>query len=235
MTLVPVGERTDALSLVPDLLPWVHAAGNPYYDWLFETPARARDVLSAWMARASSEIAVSGVTALYIADTPAGGYIAWPAEEVTERRWSDAQALFKAFSGPERQALRRRLSAAASLFLPPEPGSYYLSKVGVLAPHRGRRHGRRLMEHYVDQGARLGHHSFSLDVSADNAAAVRLYKGLGFVESASRTSADDRLTYLRLCLTGRPDASAGGSSPADADADARAAAPLVSPPSLYDP
>jgi ribosomal protein S18 acetylase RimI-like enzyme len=247
MTLAPVGERTDALSLVPHLLPWVHAAGNPYFDWLFGSAARARDVLATWMARSTSEVAVTGVTALYVGEAAAGGYVAWPSEEVTERRWADAQALFKAFSGPERQALRLRLSAAATLFVPPEPASYYLSKVGVLAPYRGRGHGRRLVERYLEEGARLGHQSFSLDVSADNAAAVRLYQALGFVELASRTSADGRLTYVRLCLTTEPDASgpppagsdgetvAGAPTapwPSDVEAAARAAARFASPPSL---
>jgi ribosomal protein S18 acetylase RimI-like enzyme len=200
VTLLPVDGTTDALRLVPDVLPWIHASGNPYYDWLFGSPARARESLASWMARPTSEIAIAAVTALYIGGTVAGGYIAWPSDEVAARRWADAQALFKAFAGAERQALRRRLAAAADLFLPPEPESYYLSKIGLLEQHRGRGHGGEMVERYLAQGRSLGHTAFSLDVSPENAPALRLYSRFGFVETASRTTDDGSMTYRRLLL-----------------------------------
>lgn len=198
------GEETDGLSLIPCAVPWVHEAGNPYYDWLFGSAERARETLARWMARSTSEITVAALTGLFVEDDLAGGYVACPGEAVSVRRFADGQALLREFRGPERQALRARLMAVVDLFLPAEPDGYYLSKIGLLQHHRGKGYGQQLVEAYLAEGCARGYTKYFLDVSADNLSAILLYREFGFYETARRTSADGELTYARLCLTVAP-------------------------------
>jgi GNAT superfamily N-acetyltransferase len=59
-----------------------------------------------------------------------------------------------------------------------------LEDVIVAAAHRGRGHGRRLVEHVLAWAAAEGMRRVTLLADRDNAAALRFYRTLGFEESA---------------------------------------------------
>jgi ribosomal protein S18 acetylase RimI-like enzyme len=63
-----------------------------------------------------------------------------------------------------------------------EPEVAHVYQVWVAAEHRGRGIGRLLMEAVIAWARESRLHAVLLDVTADNAAAVQLYRRLGFVE-----------------------------------------------------
>ena len=79
---------------------------------------------------------------------------------------------------------------AAGAADPAQPIGYALSRaaageaevlsIGVLEPARRRGVGRALMAAVAEQAGRLGATSLFLEVAEDNAAALALYRGLGF-------------------------------------------------------
>jgi len=61
--------------------------------------------------------------------------------------------------------------------------------IGVLAAYRGRGIGRRLLRACLARAREAGFTRIELDVRADNAAAIRLYKRFGFVREARKRNA----------------------------------------------
>lgn len=175
------------------------AAGNPYCDWFFGTPWRARAALRAWLDRPSSELAADGVTVLLDHDRVIGMFIALGGGELVLRRKADALAAAAA-AGEERRAVLERLAASRELFAPVSADEFYISRVAVTPDLRGRGLGRRLMSECLAAGRAAGYDRFCLDVSAGNEPAVRLYRSLGFRVEADRRAAGMR--YLRMTLGG---------------------------------
>ena len=58
--------------------------------------------------------------------------------------------------------------------------------IGILPRQRRRRLGRQLMQHVSDQLRSLGVREIFLEVAADNAAAISLYKACGYIEIGRR-------------------------------------------------
>jgi hypothetical protein len=46
----------DLSGYVPHILPWLHEAGNPYFDWFFGNAQTAKSILRRWVVRPSSEV-----------------------------------------------------------------------------------------------------------------------------------------------------------------------------------
>ena len=124
-------------SLVPRALPWVLAAGNPYYDYLFGEAAFSYRTLEGWMKRASSEVSILRGEFLTWDAELAGGFIALNGVELKKARQADAGALWEAFPSAERAALVERMANSANLFPPVADDEYYLSKMGLGAPYGG--------------------------------------------------------------------------------------------------
>ncbi len=87
------------------------------------------------------------------------------------------------------------------------PGQEHVGAVGmgVLASHRGRGLGRRLMEAMLEGAERTGLTRVELEVWASNVAAIRLYRAMGFEVEGRRRSArflddswDDLVIMARL-------------------------------------
>lgn len=66
------------------------------------------------------------------------------------------------------------------------PGSWYVNAVAVLPEHRGKGFGSALMQHAATLAHRAGCRELSLIVAGGNVGAVRLYRGLGYREVATR-------------------------------------------------
>lgn len=185
---------------IPDVLPWVHEAGNPYYDWMFGGTEPARPVIARWMSRPSSEIAVRRVLLWFEDERPVGGFIGMDGRTLASCRKADLMATVRMFSGEDRAACVRRLSSARAVFAPVGPDDFYLSKLGVLGEYRRRQHGRRLLQGFLSTGEHEGYSRFRLDVAADNKAAISLYESAGFDVVAEASGAPDEIAYVAMRL-----------------------------------
>ncbi len=67
---------------------------------------------------------------------------------------------------------------------PLEAGVCEMKRLWVRPPYRGDRVGRLLAERVVSAGRKLGYARMRLDTAPDMTPAIRLYRGLGFVEIA---------------------------------------------------
>ena len=182
-------------SLVPRVLPWVLAAGNPYYDYLFGGAELSHRTLEGWMKRASSEVSILRGEFLTCDAELAGGFIALNGRELKRARQADAAALWEAFPSAERVALVERMSNSANLFPPVAEDEYYLTKMGLSAPFRGQGLGRALMQQYLAQGKAQNYASFRLDVHTDNQPAIGCYLAAGFKVLSTSESRDGGLRY----------------------------------------
>jgi ribosomal protein S18 acetylase RimI-like enzyme len=186
---------------VASTLPWIHAAGNPYYDWFFGGATEAESALAEWIRRSSSEVFVGRVRLLVDDGQAVGGFIAMSGPELAACRRQDALAAMQAAGRAERASVLARMRLARGLFGTISAQEFYLSKMGVLPDHRGAGRGVTIVRQYLDVGAASGFRRFRLDVWAGNTAAVRLYKAAGFRvlrESSLLGRAD--LTYLDMAL-----------------------------------
>src|SRR5918999_673902 len=192
--------RRDAAALVSAVLPLLHEAGNPYFDWFFGDPAAARSTLGAWMMRSSSEVALERIVVASSRDEVVGAFLALGGAELVHARQVDVLALVnEASRDPSARAeLVERIAATKILFARVAPRDWYLSKVAVVDAHRARGLGRALVEEYLAAGLAAGFRRFRLDVSADNDQAVRIYRSLGFRVEADRAAAGMR--YLAMTL-----------------------------------
>jgi len=196
--LRPLRDDPDGRRYAQAVVPLVHDAGRPYFDWLFGGPEAARGRLAGWSARASSEVALDRVTVLLDDGEPAGLFVALPGAELAACRKADAVALLRETESSERPAFVERLAAVRSLFAPVEEREWYLSKLAVAPARRGRGLGGRLADAYLAAGAEQGFTRFRLDVDAGNAAALGLYESRGFRVAHDRSSETAGLRYLGL-------------------------------------
>lgn len=63
---------------------------------------------------------------------------------------------------------------------------FHLGNIAVVPGKRGRGYGKRLLEHMLDEAARRGCRTCSLEVRASNVEAIGLYHAFGFREVAMR-------------------------------------------------
>jgi ribosomal protein S18 acetylase RimI-like enzyme len=183
---------------VEAVLPWVHEAGCAYFDWFFGGAAPARASLADWMRRPSSEVFVGRLTVMLEGDRAIGGFIALPGAQLEACRGEDAMAAVKAAGRDGLRELRARLAAGKELFAPVSHDDFYLSKIGVLRELRGHRYGTQLLERYLADGCANGYRRFRLDVSLDNATALRFYRSFGFEVVDEATSDVAGLAYASL-------------------------------------
>jgi ribosomal protein S18 acetylase RimI-like enzyme len=193
-------DSAGAEGLAPEVLSWVHESGNPYYDWFFGGPERARSALADWMTRPSSEVFEARTTLMVERGRVIGGYIALSEADLRECRAADAVASIRAVGRAGIASLRERLEAARLLFPPPEPGELYLSKMGLLQEYRGAGRGRALLEEFLAASRARGFRRFRLDVWTQNRPALCLYRSVGFETVAESRAAAADLTYAQMSL-----------------------------------
>jgi ribosomal protein S18 acetylase RimI-like enzyme len=182
-------------SLVPRVLPWVLAAGNPYYAHLFGGAEFSQRALAGWMTRPSSEVSILRGEFLTCDGELAGGFLALNGIELKKARQADAAALWEAFPSAERATLVERMSNSANLFPPVADDEYYLTKMGLDVPYQGQGLGRALVQQYLEQGKAQNYARYRLDVHAENQAAIRCYLAAGFKVVSTSESRDRGLRY----------------------------------------
>jgi ribosomal protein S18 acetylase RimI-like enzyme len=190
------GEQTRQIAVA---LPWIHAAGQPYFDWLLGGRGAALRILEQWMQRPSSELFVGRV--VLVEETHSvGGFIALAGAELAQCRLQDALAAAAATSSERHSALARRLRQGRALFPEVTADDFHLSRMGVLAEARRRGYGRMIVREFLENGTRRGFRRFTLDVSADNVAAIELYRSAGFREERRQQLHEAGMTYVRMAL-----------------------------------
>ncbi len=203
-TFYPLAQDSHPERFIPEILPWLHEAGNPYFDWIFGCPKVARESLAARMRKQAAEFSVSRATLLLDDSQPVGGFVALGGTELARCRVADMVALLKEKTNKESADQRARLEAAQQLFPRVAVEEFYLSKVGVNADWRGNGLGRALVLAYVAAGRTAGFQRFRLDVWAENKPAIQLYLSLGFQVDRKTAGPDDH--HLRyLSMTGNCD------------------------------
>ena len=179
-------------------LVWIHEAGNPYFDWLFGSPEEAQIALSDWMKRDTSEVAATRIEVVRDGEDEVGGFIGLDAADLRAARTADAIALVRGTAPAKRSALVAKLELARELFRVPDPGEFYLSKMGVHPSVRGRGHGRLVLDSFLARGRDLGAEVFSLDVAAGNERARRLYEDVGFYAVAEGVIRGSAVEYVSM-------------------------------------
>jgi ribosomal protein S18 acetylase RimI-like enzyme len=200
ITLRPLTDERDAVRWMPDALPWVHEAGNPYYDWFFGGRAEASSALIEWMVRPSSEVFIGRAVLLVEGERATGGFIALDGARLRDCRRADAVAAVEAAGYQGRRALMERMRSARGLFPPVPDDVLYLSKLGVAAAARRAGRGAHLVRAYIAAGGMLGFRRFCLDVHARNVSAIHLYQAAGFQVRSTAVSGEGDMTYLRMTL-----------------------------------
>lgn len=197
--LVDLSGTSDTEPYLPQVLPWVHDAGNPYFDYLFGGTDAARENVLNWMQRSSSEIALQRVRGLLQDGKMVGGFIGLSGVELPKCRKADMMVLMKTFA-TQKEILLKRLAAARKLFPPIPEDTYYLSKLGVLPNFRQKGLGRKLAQAFLATGRELGFSRFQLDVCCDNHVAVNLYSKLGFQIKQESSTRIETLRYYSMVL-----------------------------------
>jgi ribosomal protein S18 acetylase RimI-like enzyme len=177
-------------------------AGNPYYDVLFGDAGSTLTYLQKWACRGSSEVSIRRVEFLMSDSEFAGGFIALSGGDLRKARRADSVALLTSVAPQDRPALTLRLTNVSDLMAPVGDDEYYLSKLGLAQQFRGKRLSRTLVDSYIEEGARLGHSRYRLDVHADNEAAIRCYRSAGFEISRRSQSQDGTLKYYSMSYEG---------------------------------
>lgn len=188
---------------IPAALPWVHAAGLPYFDWLVGGRSAALRILDQWMRRPSSELFIGRVV-LLDGHHPVGGFIGMPGSHLLACRLQDALAVASATPPERRAALALKLRCGRELFAQVDPEDFHLSRMGVVTEARRRGYGRAILREFIDAGASRGFRRFTLDVSADNSAAITLYRSAGFTPQCCRALYGGEMTYVRMVMVLRP-------------------------------
>jgi ribosomal protein S18 acetylase RimI-like enzyme len=194
---VPGAELCWTAELLAPYVEGVHAAGQPYFDFLFGDRETASRVLAEWANRGSSEVSTRRARLLPADAVLAGGFIVLSGSELARCRQVDTMALMRTAEFGSRSLLLDRIAATRGLFADVEPGDAYLSKFWVHPDFRGRGVGRDLLALVEAEAVRIGAPRLVLDVSAANTRAVELYRHGGF-DVVARHASPAGLEYVAM-------------------------------------
>jgi ribosomal protein S18 acetylase RimI-like enzyme len=186
----------------PQLVQWVHEASNPFADWYFGSGPLAEEIIAEWMERPSSELFIGRAVVAFddAGRTPVGCLLGMEGAVLAECRSADFLAFCEELGRSEDAdaVLAEVLPAARALFPPVAEDEYYISRVAIAPEVRGRGFGRALVSSVLAERRAGGHERFCLDVSAANAAAVRVYDALGFRVVGTSRDEVSGLAYHRM-------------------------------------
>lgn len=184
----------------PDLARLIDLAGEGIPCWLWrQGAAPGQDPLDAGAARARREEGGFSYRNAVVAEAEGG-----------------IAGMLLAYRLPAAPDPRPALDDVAPVLRPlirlewEAPGSFYVNAIAVFPGHRGQGYGRRLLALADDLARDAGADRVSLQVFEGNAGAVRLYRRLGFVETASSEAVphESHPHHGRLLLMERPLAAA---------------------------
>ena len=131
MTFRSLSSEVEPASKISVTLPWVHAAGQPYIDWLLGDRSAALQILEQWMRHPSSEVFIGRAVVLVDEAQQVGGFIAVSGSDLARCRMHDAVSAVAASTPERRASLLDRLRLGRPLFPEVAADELYLSRVGV--------------------------------------------------------------------------------------------------------
>jgi len=191
-------EFPDPDTLLPHALPWILAAGQPYYDWFCGGRDVAQRTVAMWMRQPSSEVSIQRMQFLQCGREIAGGIIGLTGAELKKARTADMDSFWATLDVPSRGALIERLSQSLQVFAPVAEDEYYASKMGLAGSFLGQGLARVMVERCLDQGSALGYSKFRADVQTENEPSLRCCLSIGFEIFYTGQSADGVLRYHAL-------------------------------------
>jgi len=193
-------EFPDPAALIPRALPWILAAGQPYYDWLCGGHEATERAVAMWLRQASSEIFIERIQFLQCGAKIAGGIIGLPGAELKRARTADISSYWETLEPPARKILIDKLSRIQGTFAPVADDEYYASKMGLAPSFFGKGLSRVLLERCLEQGSALGFTKFRADVQIENQPSLRCFLSRSFEVFYTGRSADGALRYHALRL-----------------------------------
>jgi GNAT superfamily N-acetyltransferase len=194
------GEFPDPIALISRALPWIVAAGQPYFDWFCGGRDIAERTVAMWMARPDSEVSIQRMQFLQYGSEIAGGIFGLGGAQLKKARIADTGTFWATLDAAAQGALIERLSQSANVFAPVADDEYYASKMGLDHAFLGKGLGKIMLERCVAQGAELGYSKFRADVQTENEPSLRCCLALGFQIFHTGESADGALRYHALRL-----------------------------------
>lgn len=198
ITFRSVAEFPDSDSLISHALPWILAAGQPYYDWFCGNRDVAERTVAMWMRQPASEVSIQRMQFLQCGSDIAGGIIGLSGTELKQARIADINSYWATLDVDSRGALIERLSQSLDAFAPVADDEYYASKMGIDRSFLGKGLAKVLLERCLDQGRALGYSKFRADVQTENQPSLRCCFSMGFEIFYTGQSADGVLRYHAL-------------------------------------
>jgi len=198
LTFRSAADFPDPEILIPHALPWILAAGRPYYDWFCGGRDVAERTVAMWMRQPSSEVSLRRMQFLLCGSEIAGGIIGLGGEELKKARTADTDAFWATLDMHSRGALIDRLSQSPQVFAPVAEDEYYASKMGLARSYLGKGLAKVLLERCLDQGDALGYSKFRADVQTENEPSLRCCLSIGFEIFYTGRSTDGALSYHAL-------------------------------------
>lgn len=169
---------------VPRVALLVYASMPGYFDVLFAGTNGTLLELSTWIQRPGSVFSHERVRVVRQEAIVVGVTVELPHHELTQRQRNDSSWLLQHSNAAQRRNLATNAELLRAVAPPPCDGAYYLRCLAVDENRRGLGLGHQLMSACVSNAIKGGFNSLHLDVRADNAAALALYRHHGFAQVA---------------------------------------------------
>jgi ribosomal protein S18 acetylase RimI-like enzyme len=194
----PIIPDANNAALVEACLPWVFDATTPYLEWVVGSREAPISLLRTWMAHPKSEVSIARAFVLRSGADVAGGFIAMSGAEVLRARTADSLSLVKSLRHGRDKSWMARWKESAELFPAPHNDDFYLSRMGIATPFRGRGYAKLLMKKYLEVGIARNYRRFRLDVVTTNDVAIRMYERFGFRRISVHHSSDGSVSYQAM-------------------------------------
>ena len=195
---VELGPMDADLGVIRDTcIDHIQEAGNPYFEHVFGAPDLAREALSRWMLRETSEIFAGRIRFFSLEGHRVGSMIILNGEELAAGRKADGFALATSGKPSLRRQIRERLASVQDLFPSVPDKAIYLSKIWLFPEQRGQGLGSPVVDAFKQHARELGATRLELDVAASNTGALTLYERANFA-IVSQREAEGGLSYMHL-------------------------------------
>ncbi len=182
---------------IDDIVPWVRESGRPYYD-VFLRGIDTDHIITRWLKRRSSELALQRSRLLIADDRIGGGYIAVAGGELAGCRQADLLDLAREMGEHSYSDLRARMDDLSGLFAPVEEHDFYLSKFGILPRMQGRGLSNHLMDDCLHRARQGGFGRVRVDVPEQDEEARALFETYGFRPIYRGKADSSELRYLSM-------------------------------------
>lgn len=179
------------------LLDLQRQASEPYSAFVFDTDADADEFWRLLFERGVVEFSPPHGRLAREGGRIVGMMACLGQRELRAMRLRSAAELGKAAFFRARADAQRRMQMAGRALITVQPADYYLSRLAVIADRRRHGVGGRLIAEFEAEGRRRGCTRLTLEVSADNPAALRFYESCGFVQ-IGRSAVGDAATGRKL-------------------------------------